>query len=107
MVNGCTLATAKDMTGMKSVTITDIAKWTFGHQACVLLTGGTQVVWDGDFNTHPLTGGESGKADLASPISMAMVNGTTATALIPVEQGKAYPYFCSKHPSMQGVIYTK
>jgi hypothetical protein len=108
MLNGCTLATAKDLTvQMKSVKITDISKWTFGHQACIIVMPGTQIVWDGDFATHPLAGGESGKADLASPISKAAVNGGTATVIIPSDQpGVAFPYFCAKHPTMQGVIYT-
>lgn len=107
MVNGCTLATAKDMTGQKSVTITDVSPWTFNHQACIVVTGGTQVVWNGDFAAHPLSGGEVGTADIASPISMAMTNNGTATAFLPVDAGKAYPYFCSKHSNMKGVVYVK
>jgi len=107
MLNGCTLAMAKDMTNQKQVVISDISQWSFGHQACVLVTPGTQVQWEGNFTTHPLAGGESGKPDPMSPISKAMVNASTAAALIPTDAGKAYPYFCSKHTGMQGVIYTK
>lgn len=106
-LNGCTLATAKDMTNQKQVIVTDVSPWTFGHSACIIVTAGTQVVWKGDFGAHPLAGGEAGKADIASPISMAKPNGGQVTVSIPVDADKAYPYFCLNHPSMKGVVYAK
>ena len=102
-VNGCTRATAMDMTNQKSV---ELPAWDFGHTACILVTGGTQVVWKGNFQTHPLAGGVAGMKDDASPISKAMVASDTATVVLPADQGKDYPYFCSIHTSMKGVVYT-
>ena len=109
MLNGCTRATAKDLTvQMKSVTITDISDWTLEHKACIIVMPGTQVVWQGNFVNHPLAGGPAGKADLASPISLAKPSGGAVTVIIPTVNGngQAYPYFCTNHNGMQGVVYT-
>ena len=108
MLNGCTRATATDLTNTKSTTITDVSAWTFGHKACIIVTPGTQVVWQGNFVTHPLAGGPAGKADLASPISLAKPNGDAVTVITPTDNGngQAYPYFCTNHNGMQGVVYT-
>ena len=108
MLNGCTRATATDLTNTKSTTITDVSAWTFGHKACIIVTPGTQVVWQGKFVTHPLAGGPAGKADLASPISLAKPNGDAVTVITPTDNGngQAYPYFCINHNGMQGVVYT-
>ncbi|MBM4358159.1 MAG: hypothetical protein FJ096_08605 [Deltaproteobacteria bacterium] len=103
LINGCTRATATDMTNSKSV---ELPAWTFGHKACFILTPGTQVNWKGDFSAHPLKGGVAPTVDATSPIGKAMVNATTATVVLPTEQGKAYPYFCGIHTAMQGVVYT-
>ena len=109
MLNGCTRATATDLTNTKSTTITDVSAWTFGHKACIIVTPGTQVVWQGNFVNHPLAGGPAGKADLASPISLAKPSGGAVTVIIPPTvngNGQAYPYFCTNHKDMQGVVYT-
>ncbi len=116
LTNGCSKATAVDMTNTKQVIITDKAPWTLTHQFCVLVNGGTQIVFNGSpgtFVSHPLVGGVVPTADAASPVTIAAkpVNGTQGTQVsfqLPPDQGKQYPYFCNVHTSsMEGVIYTK
>ncbi len=103
-VNGCTLAMAKEVIS-KLVDMTPGNKpWTIGYQNCVKVKPATELVWKGNFATHPLSGGVSPTVDAASPVSKAKpaqgelhVSGITEGA---------YPFFCTNHPStMQGVVY--
>lgn len=107
-VHGCTPDIAVDMTGMAAVTISDIDAWDFGHQACVTVSPGTEVTWEGDdFGLHPLVGGISPATDPASPITAIGANSGSAPAVFTVPAGAGeYPYFCENHfGSMFGVIY--
>lgn len=108
VVNGCTEAEAVDMTGMASVTVTDIAAWVVVHSACVRVSANTEVTWQGDFTIHPLAGGATPNRDDASPISMLNANSGTADASVTLDTPGAYPYFCEIHlTTMQGVIYVE
>lgn len=100
-VNGCTRAAATDMTGMTDITLT----WTLTHQQCIVVDAGTRVTWEGDFTTHPLSGGES-PTEEAGPITSTDQSGTTAS--VTFASAGEFPYFCGIHfSSMQGVIYVE
>jgi plastocyanin len=88
------------MTGMNP-TLT----WDFGHQRCILVSVGATVTWDGPQGLHPLVGGVSPTVDPASPIADAMTVGESTT--VTFDAAGNYPYFCSMHTSMQGVIYVQ
>jgi plastocyanin len=106
-VNGCTAAMATDLTNKQTVDMDEVSKWTFGHAACIIVNGGTQVTFKGDFDLHPLVGGVVPTNDPKSPFATAAAGPGTLTVSVPTDQGGEYPYFCSKHNSMKGVIYTK
>ncbi len=122
LLNGCSLAMAKDMTNKNVVTVTDTAPWVFGHKSCILVNVGTQIVFNDKgiamtFVAHPLVGGVTGVVDNTSPITIAanqqannkpQATQVTIPAFSPNDSGKAFPYYCTVHlSSMQGVIYVK
>ncbi len=100
MVNGCTLATAEDKTGTNPT-----LAWGFGHQSCIIVSVGASVTWDGSQSAHPLVGGESPTVDPSSVIGSAMTNGNSA--VVTFDAPGAYPYFCSVHTNMMGVVYVQ
>lgn len=108
-LNGCTMAAAMDMTGMAAVTITDISPWSVPHNACIIVSDGTVVTWQGNFTSHPLAGGPVGMTDAASPITMAgpgtgMMDISVTLAADGAEEG-IFPYYCTVHlDTMAGVI---
>lgn len=105
-IHGCTFDTAMDMTGMASVNVTDISEWVVPHNACVRVSTGTVVVWDGNFSVHPLVGGISPNADDSSPISQAEADTGIGSAEVTLADEGTYPYFCEVHlNTMIGVIY--
>lgn len=105
-VHGCTPDSAMDMTEMAEVTITDIDAWQVPHNACIRVSAGTDVIWNGNFLVHPLAGGITPNADSASPITEAGANTGASSATITFEDAGTYPYFCEVHVnSMFGVVY--
>ena len=105
--NGCegNSAAYTDLRGRASVTITDISAWGDPHNACIGVSPGTEVIWQGNFDTHPLVGGVSPTTDSGSPITQAMASGTddvsvtlSATAIT------VYPYFCDVHKTTMGGV---
>ena len=111
-LNGCAAEDFEDLTGETSVTITDISAWGIPHSACIAVRAGTTVIWEGNFETHPLVGGETATTDDDSPITEANASGTdpvsvtfSASDLSDPTRGGAFPYFCTAHEAqMQGVI---
>ena len=105
-VNDCETDAYEDLTSSTSVTITDIDEWTDPHSACIVVSAGTAVTWQGDFDEHPLVGGETPTTDTGSPITQAMASGTDDVVVtFNTKQGAAYPYFCTTHPTpLLGVI---
>lgn len=108
-INGCESAEYEDLTASTSVTITDISAWVNNppHKACIVVSAGTAVTWQGNFGTHPLVGGETPTTVASSPITQAMANSGTddVTVTFNPTRGTAYPYFCTAHlTDMQGVI---
>jgi hypothetical protein len=109
--NGCEGASAAytDLRGRASVTITDISAWGDPHNACIGVSAGTEVIWQGNFDTHPLVGGVSPTTDSSSPITEADASGTGDMAVTAVTLNATEltvePYFCTTHTtSMGGVI---
>lgn len=101
-VNGCTRATATDMTGMATVGLA----WSLPHAACTIVSAGTTVTWTGDFSLHPLTGGVTPTVDPSSAISMATPSGNELA--VTFASAGTFPYFCTVHNAgMQGVIYVE
>ncbi len=106
VVNGCTGDSAMDLSGSTAVTITDISAWVVPHSACIIVSQGTAVTWQGDFDTHPLVGGTSPATDPTSPITQAGSTSGTADATITFSATGAFPYFCDVHTNtMLGVVY--
>ncbi len=107
-VNGCTEQNAIDLTGQSSVTITDTSAWRVVHSACIIVSENTTVTWEGNFGSHPLSGGVTPTADTTSPITLAGPGtGSTPIDVIFSSTGD-FPYFCTIHKtSMQGVIYVR
>lgn len=99
-VHGCTLETAIDRTGESSINL----KWSNPHSKCLIVSPGTTVQWNGNFTSHPLSGGISGNKDFISPISIASDFGGVTS--VTFNEPDDYPYFCEIHTSiMNGVIY--
>ena len=94
-----------DMTGMDTVSVSDISTWGIGHNACVRVSAGTTVTWSGNFTAHPLVGGISPTVDGNSPIPTT----TTGNAVqLVLNDAGVVPYFCQIHvSSMRGVIYVE
>jgi len=103
-VNGCDAASAVDRRGETAVTITDIDAWGDPHSACIVVSQGTAVTWQGNFDTHPLVGGTSPVTSQGSPITEADASGT-ADVTVTFNAGGLFPYFCDNHPTtMLGVV---
>lgn len=108
VINGCTQADALDMTGMANVTITDVSAWMVIHSACIRVSAGTIVSWQGNFDSHPLAGGVTPTRDEASPISVIDATSGTMDAVVTLDTAGTYPYFCEIHlGTMEGVIYVE
>jgi len=107
--NGCEGSSAAytDLRGQSSVTITagDNA-WVDPHNACIGVSKGTTVTWQGDFEAHPLVGGVSATTDSTSPITEANASGTddVAVTLDATEEIEVYPYFCTQHAATMGGV---
>lgn len=102
LINGCDVASADDMTGMGTVSLT----WSSPHQACTRVDVGTAVTWNGDFGFHPLVGGETPTTDAASIITGNVPAGGMTT--VTFGAAGVFPYFCDIHnASLQGVIYVE
>ena len=106
-INGCdgTSAAYTDLRGQASVTITDISAWEDPHNACIGVSAGTQVIWQGNFVTHPLVGGVSPTTDSSSPITQANASGTDDVAItFNATELTVEPYFCTAHPATMGGV---
>lgn len=109
--NGCegTSAAYTDLRGQSSVTITADSPWVntpTAHNACIGITSGTEVIWEGDFDAHPLVGGVNGTEDSSSPITQAGASGTTPVSVTfnATDQIEVEGYFCTAHPTTMGGV---
>jgi plastocyanin len=108
LVNGCSLATATDATGMSQVTVTFPAL--AYSPKCLKVTVNTSVVFDGSFVGHPLLGGEvvGGALSPASSGPFVPVTDTGLTKTFTMTSVGTYPYYCTTHGAvfgMAGVVY--
>ena len=102
----CTMATAMDMTGMAAVTITDISAWSLPHSACISVSVGTTVTWQGNFTFHPLTGGVAPTSDTTSPVTAAGPGADIAPVDVAFTTAGEFPYFCTVHlAAMSGIVF--
>jgi plastocyanin len=93
---------------MTNVTITNISAWSIGHQACIRVSAGTTVTWEGNFSAHPLQGGVSPDLDPTSPITLLGSDSGSNPANVDFPDAGAYPYYCATHAStMLGVVYVQ
>jgi plastocyanin len=98
----CSSATAEDLTGMATVTLT----WANPFTECARIAVGTDVTWNGTFATHPLAGGTSPTVDPTSPITEAMATGTTVT--VTFDTMGEFPFFCQVHTAtMKGTFFVE
>ena len=105
-INGCVGTSARDETGSATVTITDISAWEIPHSACIIVSQGAAVTWQGNFETHPLVGGTSPVTDLGSPITLADASSGSDDATVTFGATGVFPYFCDVHQTtMLGVVY--
>jgi plastocyanin len=107
MVNGCDPATAEDHTGQANVSIDFGGALGFKYApACIKVSPGTSVTFNGSFVSHPLAGGQGGVLDASSPITLT-ATGTTASFTL--ANAGTYPYYCQAHFSlgMQGAIFVQ
>jgi plastocyanin len=103
-LNDCVAASADDRRGETAVTITAISAWDNPHSACIVVSPGTEVTWKGNFDTHPLVGGESPATDPTSPITEADASGTDDVT-VTFNAAGLFGYFCDLHRmTMLGVV---
>jgi len=105
--NGCDASSDAytDLRGRTSVTITDISAWEDPHNACIGVSPGTEVIWQGNFDTHPLVGGVSPTTDSSSPITLADASGTADVAItFNATELTVEGYFCTAHPTTMGGV---
>ena len=105
--NGCdpTSDAYTDLRGQTSVTITANDPWVDPHNACIGVSTGTEVIWVGNFETHPLVGGVSPTTDSTSPITQANASGTAPVAItFTATQITVEGYFCTAHPATMGGV---
>jgi plastocyanin len=111
-VNGCVEATAEDHSndmGGTSITFGGTAGFVYSP-ACVKITKGHQVIFKGDFSTHPLTGGEV-TGSTATPDTSTIGEDSMGMADDPVNfpASGTFPFYCKIHGSigMKGAIFVK
>ena len=110
-VNGCTLATATDLTaaGTPTVTFGGAAGFVYAPK-CARISVGQAVTFSGTFASHPLRAGVVvggvPQPQPGGPIA-STDTGTTATFTFPA--AGVFPYYCSLHGGggMNGVVYVQ
>jgi len=115
LFNGCPEdpLDADDETGKAAITL---QAWSngapnFEHLACVRVSPGTVVTWEGSFDAHPLVGGTKmggiEAPDSNSPITLAEPASPTgpSTTEVTFTVAGTFPYYCEFHANMTGVIW--
>ena len=110
-INGCegTSAAYSDLRGRASVTITANEPWVDPHNKCIGVSPGTEVIWEGNFDTHPLVGGVSPTTDTRSPITQEDASGTgdmatTTVTFEATDKIEVEGYFCDVHKATMGGV---
>lgn len=106
MINGCTLATATDRTGMGT---TSISFASFAYTPpCTKVSVDTAVTFAGTFSAHPLAAGTiAGGNPTPDPTSPIQATSTGTTATFSFSTAGTYPFYCSSHfgGGMYGAIF--
>ncbi len=108
-VNGCTIATATDLTGGAPVTIT-FANGNFTYAPkCVKVSANTDVTFAGNFASHPLEGGtvDMGMEMVASSGPFVPATTTGTSAVFTMSTAGTFPYYCIPHGTlgMNGAVF--
>jgi plastocyanin len=108
-VNGCTVATAQDLTAMTTATVTfDNGNLTYAPK-CIKVALGTSVTFNGAFAGHPLLGGvvNGGMTtpDAAGPFVPVTNSGNSKTVVM--STAGTFPYYCVPHATlgMNGAVF--
>src|SRR5947199_2850783 len=110
LVNACDPATATDLTGQPTVTVTFSGAHTFAYSPkCFVASAGTQVTFSGSFQFHPLVGGEVvNGAKVPDPLSPITPTGTGTSASFTLTTPGTYPFYCDIHAlpfGMEGAAF--
>jgi plastocyanin len=109
-VNACHPDSATDMRGQMRVTVQFGGAVGFSYEpACFVVSPGTQVTFSGEFDQHPLVGGEvSGgmkMPDPSSPFGGPTASGTSKTFML--QAAGTFPFYCNIHAlvGMKGAAF--
>jgi plastocyanin len=109
-VNACDPDSATDMRGQMGVTVRFGGALGFRYEpACLRVSPGTEVTFGGEFDEHPLVGGQvsgSTKApDPSSPLGGPTSNGTSKTVML--QAAGTFPFYCDVHAflGMKGAVF--
>ena len=108
-VNGCSRATANDLTGQSQVAIEFGITGLRYTPPCIRVDVGTQVTFTGSFLQHPLLGGSvlagTPVADIAGPFVPVTNSGNSRT--FGMATAGDFPYYCVAHGfgGMAGAVY--
>ncbi len=111
-LNGCLRATATDLSGLASTSVAFGGALGFSYSpACILVSVGTNVTFDGSFASHPLEGGTAVGFTLTPATSGPFIPATNTGATRTFTMGVAgtFPYYCQFHGGggMAGVVYVE
>ena len=110
-VNGCTLATATDLTaaGTPTVAFGGAAGFVYAPK-CARISVGQAVTFSGDFASHPLRAGVVvGGVPQPQPGGPIVSTDTGTTASFTFPAAGVFPYYCNLHGGggMNGVVYVQ
>jgi plastocyanin len=99
VVHGCNSATATDLSGQASPTVTFTSyQYT---PPCARIGAGQTITFSGSLDFHPLVGGVVGTPDPSSPIG---IQDTGTSAPITFLSAGVYPYYCGAHGISQNMV---
>jgi plastocyanin len=110
-LNGCNPVTAANHTGTSSVNINFQGTGNSYLPPCIRVSVGTSVVFNGNFNAHPLEGGKVvqgvNQYDATSPFSPVTASGTSKSFTMTTPG--MYPYYCVPHygGGMFGTVFVE
>jgi plastocyanin len=111
-INGCDPNTATDLTGQAQVMIAfGGAEGNLYTPRCIKVDVGTELVFNGNFDLHPLVGGEifNGQKEpaVAGPFIPTTSSGTTVTLAMSTAGG--FGYYCEVHAlgGMTGAVFVE
>jgi plastocyanin len=105
-VNGCSIESATDRTGMVAASLTTPIEIAFGGTTglkyspnCIKVTMGTKIKFVGTFSSHPLVGGKvvGGVKQPASTGPFTTITNTDTSKEFLMDDCAAYPYYCNVH----------